>query len=77
MSLLSNILLTLLLRKKHCWNQVYFLFDDNIVGIKSLCCFFFGQIVQWIEFTQFNCGEAEYPGFEPRPLHIICNIPTN
>ena len=25
----------------------------------------------------YKCGEVGCPRFEPRPLHIICNIPIN
>ena len=38
---------------------------------------FFCQVAWWIEFTQFNCGEVGCPEFEPQPLHIIYNIPSN
>jgi len=38
---------------------------------------FYGQVAWWLELTQLNCGEVECPGFEPWPLHIICNIPIN
>jgi len=41
--------------------------------------FFFFQVALWLELTQFkfNCREVECPELEPRPLHIICNIPIN
>jgi len=86
----TESVITMILEEAMCklkWNFLMFsikLIQKEIIKLKIVSLsyfvnfyFFFGQVAWWLELTQLNCGEVECPGFEPRPLHIICNIPTN
>ena len=45
--------------------------------IESVLLVFFWSSSLVVRAHTIKCGEMGCLGFEPRPLHIICNIPIN